>query len=107
MCIHLIHTIPNIHFYLHLTMLFAELAIFSILIGSVAIGSMVFTEEKDSTFKNEPTKHQNFEPNSKYDIDKTNYNSYQDFTGDDNISIDSKRHHPRALEDVASYKYEI
>ncbi len=66
-----------------------------------------FTEEKDSTFKNEPIKHQNFEPNSKYDIDKTNYNSYQDFTGDDNISIDSKRHHPRALEDVASYKYEI
>jgi hypothetical protein len=87
-------------------MVLVEFAMFSILIGSVVVGSMVFSEEDNLALKNEPSKHPNFEPNSEYNIDITN-NSYQDFTEDDNISFDSKRHHTRALEDAASYKYEI
>jgi hypothetical protein len=87
-------------------MVLVEFAMFSIVIGSVVVGSMIFVEENDLTLKNEPSKHPNFEPNSKYDIDKTG-NSYQGHIENDDIFFDSKRHHPRALEEVASYKYEF
>jgi hypothetical protein len=87
--------------------LFAVFAIFSILIGSISISSMVFADEKSSIFNKEPTKHPKYDPESKYDKNIINHNSYQDFTDGDNIPFDSKRHHPRALEEMNSYKLEI
>ena len=71
--------------------LFTEFTIFAILIGSVAVGSMVFADEQYPNYQKEPIKHQ------KYD---------KDFSADDNISVNSKQHHPMAFEDMKVHKDE-
>ncbi len=81
--------------------IFAILTISTILIGSFSNSFMVIADEKYSNYNQEPTKHPKYDPNSNYDNNIISDYTYHNFLNDDDIFVDSKRHHPRAFEDMA------